>query len=393
MRSTLLAIVVCVIASACSSGTVTVVATPDESTTTAALPETPDTLVDIEIMTLASGLSDPVAFAAAPGIERTFVVERIGRITTLDRPSSPVLDITDQVGWDVNEQGLLGAAVHPSFPEDPRAFVVYTNLDRDVVITSFDWNGAVFDASSEREVLLVPQPHFYHQGGGIAFGPRGLLWVSLGDGGGGGDKRQNGQDPTTLRGTFVRIDIDAATPYGIPDSNPFPSGEEGAPEVWAFGLRNPWRFAFDGAQLVVADVGETTSDEINVVPVDAPGLNYGWPIMEGVSCFRDDPCDEEGLVVPVHVVPRKRSCAVIGGPVYRGSRIPEMFGHFIYGDFCVGWVRSAPLLDGALGPEINWETMFGTVGMITSFGLDHEGELLIATIEGNILGLQPVRQS
>ncbi|MGI9667381.1 MAG: PQQ-dependent sugar dehydrogenase [Acidimicrobiia bacterium] len=393
MRLLLFILMAALACAACSADeSIPVVEPPPASTTSTSVPDQPARrLIGLEIVEVVTGLSEPVAVAPAVGIGRTFVVERTGRLIAADQPPTAVLDITGSVGWDVNEQGFLGFAVHPRFPEDSRGFAVYTNKDRDVVVSSFDWTGDVFDASSEQTVLLVTQPHKYHQGGGILFGPRGMLWLSLGDGGGGGDKRKNGQDPTTLRGTLVRIDVDRGSPYAIPSTNPYATSDENRPEIWAIGLRNPWRFTIDGVQLVVADVGEHTADEINVTDVDAPGLNYGWPIMEGFDCFQTDPCDTEGLTTPEFVIPRTRSCALIGGPVYRGSQIPELFGHYLYGDFCIGWIRSAPLLNGTLGPEVNWEPFIGQVGMITSIAADHKGELLITTIEGRVLALEPTR--
>ncbi len=388
-----------VLLTACSgdagSGEIPVV--PDRPTTTttiAATAEDVEPLASLDTEIVASGLSEPVAIASAPALDETFVVERTGRLVTLSSGgSSAVLDITSRVGWEVNEQGFLGFAVHPSFPDDPRGFAAYTNLDRDLVIESFAWNGRVFDISSRTPVLVVEQPHKYHQGGGLVFDDSGTLFISLGDGGGGGDKRRNGQNTETLLGTIVRIDVDAAEPYAIPETNPFVGSEEGRSEIWAYGLRNPWRIAFDAGQLIVVDVGDAGGDEINVVPADAPGLNYGWSIVEGDACFRDPGCDMTGFVEPAHVIERTRTCAVIGGPVYRGSAIPELHGHLVFGDFCVGWVRSAEVVPGGLGPIVSWEPDIGTLGMITTFGTDADGELLVATIEGEIHRFVPVRTS
>ena len=383
---------------ACSSdaapGEIAVVPDRATTTTTAAPPATVEDLAGLATEVLATGISEPVAIASAPAIEETFVVERTGRLVTLSSGgSSAVLDLTSLIGWEVNEQGFLGFAVHPEFPSDPRGFAAYTDTAEDLVIESFVWTGAVFDKSSRTEVLMVDQPHKYHQGGGLVFDDSGTLFISLGDGGGGGDKRGNGQNTDTLLGTIVRIDVDAGEPYAIPETNPFVGAENGRAEIWAYGLRNPWRIAFDGDRLVVVDVGEDGGDEINVVPADAAGLNYGWPIMEGEACFTEPDCDPSGTVAPAHVIARERTCAVIGGPVYRGAAIPELRGHVLFGDFCVGWIRSALVLDTGLGPIRNWEPDLGTLGMITTFGLDAEGELLVATIEGEIHRIVPVRAS
>ena len=305
---------------ACSSdaapGEIAVVPDRATTTTTAAPPAPVDDLAGLATEVLATGISEPVAIASAPAIDETFIVERTGRLVTLSSGgSSAVLDLTSLIGWEVNEQGFLGFAVHPEFPADPRGFAAYTNTAEDLVIESFVWTGAVFDKSSRTEVLMVEQPHKYHQGGGLVFDDSGTLFISLGDGGGGGDKRGNGQNTDTLLGTIVRIDVDAGEPYAIPETNPFVGSEGGRAEIWAYGLRNPWRIAFDGDRLVVVDVGEDGGDEINVVAADAAGLNYGWPIMEGETCFTDPDCDPSGTVAPAHVIARERTCAVIGGCV------------------------------------------------------------------------------
>jgi glucose/arabinose dehydrogenase len=239
--------------------------------------------------------------------------------------------------------------------------------------------------------MVVPQPHKYHQGGGIAFDPAGHLWLSFGDGGGIGDRYGNGQDPTTLNGTLVRIDIDNGDPYAIPPGNPWLGSDAGADEVWAYGLRNPWRFAIDGDQIVIADVGQYEAEEVNVVTAGDGGYNFGWPVMEADACFDATECDATSMTAPVLTLPHERLCAIIGGPVYRGTDIPELHGHYLFGDHCVGWVRSAPLLDGSLGSVTDWEAELGTLGHITSIGVDHDGELLVVNLEGELLRIVPVR--
>jgi hypothetical protein len=342
---------------------------------------------------LATGLDHPVSIAPAPGIETTFVVERSGRVSTLQSAGSEVvLDITARVGWEISEQGFLGFAVHPSFPHDPRGFAVYTNVDEDVVVASFDWSPeGIFDTTSEQFILKVPQPHFYHQGGGITFGPDGYLWLSFGDGGGIGDSYENGQNPHTLNGTVVRIDVDSAHPYAIPPTNPFVWGSGGAPEVWAFGLRNPWRITVDRDTIFIADVGQQSEEEINVAPTSGGGLNFGWPVMEGTLCYEADTCEGDALTPPTLTITRERACAVIGGPVYRGVDIVELHGHYVFGDHCFGWMRSAPVTDGDLGLVVDWEPMLGKIGNITTFGLDHHGELIVATLDGEVFRIAAVR--
>jgi glucose/arabinose dehydrogenase len=359
--------------------------------TTVVLPDVAP-LRSLTTETVASDLSEPVAIAPAPGIDETFIVERTGSIVTASSAGdSKVLDLTALIAWEVNEQGLLGFAVHPDFPDDPRGFAVYTNGSFDVVVSEFTWIGERFDPASRTQVLVVPQPHKYHQGGGIGFDSAGNLWLSFGDGGGIGDRYGNGQDPTTLNGTLVRIDVDNGEPYAIPPGNPWLGSDEGADEVWAYGLRNPWRFAIDGDQVVIADVGQYEAEEVNVVAADDGGYNFGWPVMEADGCFDATECDDTGMTGPVLTLPHERLCAIIGGPVYRGTAIPELHGHYVFGDHCVGWVRSAPLLEGTLGPVTDWETDLGQLGHITSIGIDHDGELLVANLEGDLLRILPVR--
>jgi glucose/arabinose dehydrogenase len=367
---------------------------PQRSTTTTTIPDlpSPPPLERLAVESLAEGLSEPVAIAAAPGIDDVFVVERTGRIVTLSSGGrDTALDLTSRIGWEVNEQGLLGLAVHPGFPSDPRGFVVYTATDFDLVVSSFTWDGSRFDASSEEVVLEVPQPHKYHQGGGILFGPRGDLWLSFGDGGGNGDPYRNGQDPRTLNGTIVRIDVDNATPYAIPPDNPFVDSEEGAPEVFAYGLRNPWRFTIDGDVMVIADVGQYTAEEIDVIGLSDGRANFGWPVLEADQCYEAESCDDTGMTMPALVIPHQRVCAVIGGVVYRGTSIPELYGHYLFGDHCVGWLRSAPLEGEALGRVKDWEPTLGSLGMVTTIAPDGDGEVLIANLEGGVYRLVPVR--
>lgn len=386
------------IASACSGSTQSTAAPigpPPPATTTSEpiiLPEV-SPLVGLDTELVADGLSEPVALTSSKTLDTILVVERTGTIARIDdRKATTVLDITDRVGWDVNEQGFLGLALHPGFPDDPRAFIVYTNLDLDLVVSSIVWDGTVFDPDSEQEILVVPQPHKWHQGGGILFGPQNYLWLTFGDGGGTGDQFHNGQNPMTLNATISRIDIDAASPYAIPPTNPFATGGKGDPAVWAYGLRNPWRITIDGDQMIIADVGQAEVEEIDIVPIDeGGGYNFGWPIMEGDECFDADTCDTAGLTPPVLVIGRAGTCAVIGGPVYRGTVIPELYGQYLYGDYCTGWIRSAPLGKGTLVPAIDWSDDIGGIGQITSLGTDPDGEILITTLDGAVHRIVAIR--
>ena len=371
---------------------ITVPATSSTSTTSTTLPD----LAPLQGLTLdlvADGLDEPVAIASSPSTGMTFVVERTGKVRSLTtEPPEVVLDITERVGWDISEQGFLGFILHPDFPNDPRAFAIYTNLKKDVVVSSFAWTeSARFDPTSEIEIFQVEQQQHHHQGGGMVFGPEGYLWMSFGDGGGNGDRYHHGQNVNTLRGTVVRINIDGPGPYSIPSTNPFALTDDGAGEIWAYGLRNPWRITIDRDLLFIADVAFNGSEEVNVSRVDDSGLNFGWPVMEGAECYDSETCDSSGMTPPVLTVPHTGACAIIGGPVYRGFDIPELHGHYVFGDYCFGWMRSAPVNDGGLGEVVDWEPMLGTIGNITTFGIDGEGELLVAIQEGKVFRVTALR--
>ena len=390
----LMAILPLLLLSACSEDTDGPTMGPERTsttTTTAPLPEVaPLTGLDIEV--IASDLDEPVALGPAPGIDELFIVQRTGRLVTASSGgTSAVLDLTSDIAWEVNEQGFLNFAVHPSFPDTPLGYAIYTNRDFDVVVSSFEWTGAVFDKSSEREILIVPQPHKWHQGGGMLFGPYGNLWLSFGDGGGIGDRFDNGQNPKTLNGTILRIDVDNGDPYAYPPDNPFLDRDEGLPEIWAYGLRNPWRFAIDGSTIIIADVGQETAEEINVASIHDGGLNFGWSVMEGFGCYDAEACDDTGMTAPVVALDRDTSCAIIGGPVYRGVAIPEMHGHYVFADYCRGWIRSMPLVDGQLGEMVDWEPQLGRLGNVAVVGTDQDGELVVTLLDGTVGRIVPVR--
>jgi hypothetical protein len=192
----------------------------------------------------------------------------------------------------------------------------------------------------------------------------------------------------------VRIDVDGARPYAIPPDNPFADGSGGAPEVWGYGLRNPWRFSIDEptGRVYIADVGQYDYEEIDVVPTTAGGANFGWPVVEGPQCFADPACDPGQFVAPVHALAHENLCAIVGGGVYRGGRIPELAGHYFYGDFCVGWIRSLLVdEDGTVAEIRDWTEDLGTIGKITTFGVDGAGEILVATREGDLFRIVPER--
>ena len=340
----------------------------------------------LELTRVASGLDAPVFLTAPPGEPRLFVVEQRGRIRIIAEGAlraDPFLDISSRV-LAGGERGMLGLAFHPDYAINGRFYVHYTRLDGSSRIARFEVSGDpdAADAGSETSVLQVLQPFSNHNGGMIAFGPAGELFIALGDGGSGGDPQGNGQNVDTLLGALLRIDVDGAEPYAIPAGNPFAAGG-GRPEIWAWGLRNPWRFAIDEAdgRLWIADVGQNRAEEVNRQPLDAAGVNYGWNVMEGLECFQPSPCDTAGLATPLLEYEHGPGCSVIGGFVYRGDAVPELSGEYFFSDFCAGFVRSVPA--AAATPTVtDWDTP--ELGGVLSFGRDADGELYVLTAAGEV---------
>ena len=385
-----------------SDPTTTTTAGAPSTTTTTVAPITtttipPDPLQSLALEVLATGLSQPTFVAAVPGDERLLVLERVGRIRVIDPVdgllAEPFLNIRNKVGSNSVEQGLLGLAFHPDYQGNGRFFVYYTNRDGDSVLSEFtvgaDPSRAV--EADERIVLEMAQPDQRHNAGMLAFGPDGYLYVGTGDGGVGG-ARVNGQDPGTLLAAILRIDIDGGEPYGIPPDNPFAAGVNGAPEVWAYGLRNPWRFSIDATDnlLYIGDVGQESREEIDVVALEPVGYNFGWPAVEGTRCFFERNCDPADYTGPVLDYTHDEGLSVTGGYVYRGHAIPELIGHYFYADWVKEWIRSFRFEAGSATEPQDWTTALRP-GQINSFGLDGEGEILIATWDGSIARIIPVR--
>ncbi len=303
----------------------------------------------------------------------------------------PFLDIQDrvtQLGSPSDERGLLGLAFHPEYAETGNFFVNYTDRQGSTQIARFnrteDPNRA--DPDSEFRLLTIGQPFGNHNGGDLTFGPDGMLYIAMGDGGSGGDPQGNGQSLETLLGKLLRIDVDREKPYAIPADNPF-RGEGGAPEIWAYGLRNPWRIAFDSltGDLYIADVGQNIWEEVNYLPAGSPGgVNFGWNFREGQHAFAGSPPANLQLVEPVAEYSHGPDCSVTGGEVYRGTVLPDWFGIYLYGDFCTGRVWG--LLRGADG---NFQSglLYDTDAQISSFGLDEARELYMVDRRGDILKL------
>ena len=338
-----------------------------------------------------SGLDNPVHLTAPAGDARLFIVEQPGRIRVFRNGrllDEPFLDIVSRVGSG-GERGLLSMAFHPRYAENGYFFVNYTDRAGDTQIERYRVSGDAdrADGGSAKTILTIDQPYSNHNGGHILFGPDGMLYVGTGDGGGGGDPQGNGQNLQALLGKILRIDVDTGDPYAVPADNPFASGT-GAQrrEIWAVGLRNPWRMAFDDGVLYIADVGQNQWEEINVAPAGQGGLNYGWNIMEGAHCYRASSCDRSGLLEPALEYDHGDGCSVTGGLVYRGSRFPGLSGHYFYADYCEGWVRSFRYADGAVRDRREWG--FGDHGQVLSFGADAEGELYVLTAGGDVLRME-----
>jgi glucose/arabinose dehydrogenase len=332
-----------------------------------------------------SGLDRPVDLQyTSDGSGRLFIIEKVGRIRILQDGSLldfPYLDITDRVGGGGNEQGLLGLAFHPDYEVNGLFFVNYTGNNGDTVISRFRVTGDpnVADPTGEVVLLRVSQPFRNHNGGVLAFGPDGYLYAGLGDGGSGGDPQGNGQRLDTLLGKILRLDVNSAEPYAIPADNPFGN------EIWAYGLRNPWRMSFDGqtGDLYIGDVGQNEWEEIDYVSDGTPGgINFGWNILEGMHPYAGG--QQDGLTPPIAEYNHSQGCSVTGGYVYRGF-MPEWNGIYLYGDYCTGTVWGLIHSDGGWQNQV----LFSGVGRVTSFGQDETGEVYLVLDGGQILRLAP----
>jgi glucose/arabinose dehydrogenase len=342
---------------------------------------------NLAVQQVASGLADPLYLTAPPGDQRLFVVEQAGRIRIIKGGqllTQPFLDIASRVSSG-GERGLLSVAFHPAYRTNGFFFVNFTDLSGNTRVERFSVSSDpdIANPASSKLILSVVQPFANHNGGLNLFGPDGMLYIGLGDGGSGGDPQGNGQNRGVLLGKILRIDVDRGDPYAIPADNPF-IGQQGARgEIWDYGLRNPWRFAFDrvGGLLYVADVGQDRFEEVDVVSATRSGVNFGWNIMEGAACFATASCSQQGLELPVLVYDHSNgACSITGGYVYRGTAIPEIAGRYFYSDYCAGFLKSFLYLNGAETEERNWDV--GSIGSITSFGEDATGELYMTSSNG-----------
>jgi glucose/arabinose dehydrogenase len=345
---------------------------------------------------VARGFVAPLDLQSPPGDCRLFVVEQGGQIRLVrdgGRGQTPFLDVSERISSG-GERGLLGLAFHPRYAENGRFFVNYTDRAGDTHIAEFHANPTsdVADDGSEKLLIFVKQPFANHNGGGLAFGADGFLYIGLGDGGSGGDPQGNGQNVGVLLGKMLRIDVDHGSPYGIPPGNPFAGRADARPEIWAYGLRNPWRFTFDRAtdDLLIADVGQNAVEEIDLEPAPRRGdLNYGWNILEGSQCFSGT-CDRTGLTPPVLEYTHAEGCAVMGGAVYRGPRLPGYQGTYFYSDYCTPFVRSFRVSGGQAEGRRDWTTSLGHgLQNVTAYGTDASGEVYIVDQQGSIYEIVP----
>jgi glucose/arabinose dehydrogenase len=359
-----------------------------------AVPLQAQTSPRLSLERIAQGLTNPLGVVApSDGSLRLFFVEQRGRIKILQNgavSATPFLDLSSEVSC-CGERGLLGLALHPAFASNGRFFVNYTDLSGNTVVASYrtrgdDPNRA--DLTTRRVILQIAQPFSNHNGGHLAFGPDGFLYIATGDGGSGGDPGNRAQNLSDLLGKILRIDVDStAQPYTIPAGNPFVGVGGARPEVWAYGLRNPWRFSFDRdtGDLWIADVGQNQFEEVDFQPAASRGgENYGWRRMEGLHCFNPATgCNDGSLVLPVFEYARASGCSVTGGFRYRGFRSPVLRGLYFFGDYCSGRVWGASFNGSTLKIELELSTGFA----ISSFGEDETGELLIVDHGGAVYRL------
>jgi len=354
----------------------------------------------LSIQPFASGFDSlTLVTNAGDGSNTLYALEQDGRIVIAPQGSTRggqvLLDLTDRISSG-GERGLLGLAFDPRFASNGRLYVDYTNLDGNTVVSEFTRaaDGSI-SPSAERILLTVTQPYPNHNGGMLAFGADGDLYIGLGDGGSEGDPQGNGQSLETLLGKILRIDVNpadvsAGATYAIPVDNPFSTGQRSGlpakPEIWDYGLRNPWRFSFDvktGA-LFIGDVGQDSYEEVDVEGPNSGGQNYGWKVMEGDHCYGAATCDQTGLTLPVVEYPHSQGCAVSGGYVYRGSSYPGLDGFYVFGDYCSGRLWAFNADDVPAGLPITAVQVGQVPFNISSFGEDEAGELYVVDISGAI---------
>jgi glucose/arabinose dehydrogenase len=344
---------------------------------------------------LVDGLTAPVQLVHAnDGSGRMFIVQKGGQVLVLKDGEvlpEPLLDISGQISTG-SEQGLLSIALHPDFAENGAFFIDYTDNEGNSQIERWQISADNPDrADPESTVMLlsVDQPYANHNGGLLLFGPDGYLYIGFGDGGSGGDPEGNAQNLGTLLGKILRIDVDGTEedlPYAIPDDNPFLDRDDARSEIWAYGLRNPWRFSFDRdtGDLYIGDVGQNAIEEADLAPAGQGGLNFGWVILEGPTCFLEEDCDQTGLTPPFFWYNQDDGgCSITGGYVYRGEAIPDLTGAYLVGDYCSGYLWVVDPESGEASAPIETEIS------ISSFAEDADGELYLVDLGGAIYKIVP----
>jgi glucose/arabinose dehydrogenase len=358
----------------------------------------PDGIAPVGLEPVATGLDNPLYLTSPPGdTDRLFIVEQGGTIRIVKGGAllpDPFLDISDRVSSG-GERGLFALAFDPAYGSNGRFLVHYTDPDGNTRLSVFhvstDPDRA--DPASETIVFAAQQPFSNHNGGQILFGPDGYLYLGLGDGGGAGDPQGNGQKITDVLADILRLDVSSGTAAVPPADNPFVGRSDAEPRIWSYGLRNPWRFSFDRAtgDLYIADVGQNAWEEVDVASAAAgigKGVNYGWNRMEGAHCYGASSCDTTGLALPVLEYDHGQGCSITGGYVYRGAAIPALQGHYFYGDYCSGWVRSFQVQDGKAVDQAQWPTL-APGGPVLSFGEDQAGELYVLSGNGTVFRIVP----
>lgn len=319
---------------------------------------------------------------AADGSGRAFVVQKTGAIRLLDGGET-FIDLSDRLTSTGSEQGLLGLAFHPRFERNGYFYVNYTDTDGESVVARYTAtpDRRRGDPATEVRLLELPDPAENHNGGMLAFGPDGFLYIATGDGGGANDQFGNGQNLGSFLAKILRVDVDRGDPYSIPRDNPYAGSDEARPETWAYGLRNPWRFSFDRqtGDLYIGDVGQNAWEYAHFEPAgDKGGRNYGWSIVEGSHCFQVADCDKEGLTLPIAEYSHDVGCSITGGYVYRGERHPALQGAYLFADYCSGRIWTS-----ARDSSGKWVTteMMRSNAKISSFGEDEAGEVYVTDID------------
>jgi len=372
-------------------------ATPSPSPSPTAAPSptpTGEPLPDVEAvdvrLTEVAQLDAPIDLAVRPGDDALWIAERGGTVRAVRGgvvDPVPLIDLTGDTTTD-GERGLLGITFSP---DGARFYAYFTSREGDIRVDEWVMEGAGVQPASRRMLVSVAHPRSNHNGGTVTFGPDGLLYLGIGDGGGQGDPAGNGQALDTTLGKILRIDPapSGGFNYTVPPDNPFVGREGARPEIWAYGLRNPWRWSFDRetGDVWIGDVGEGQVEEVDVVPfAEAAGANFGWNLFEGSLPFAAPASAAPEGVVPIAEYSHDEGCSVTGGYVYRGEAIPDLRGAYVFGDFCQGRVQAIVASEGALYASADLGVQ---VDSLVSFGQDADGELYVLSLDGGVYRLDP----